>query len=239
MGPRQVGKTTLAHQVSTQVPSFYLDLESPEDFQKMVEPLLYLRQHQDSLLILDEIQRIPGLFPVLRGLIDERRRKGLKHGHFLLLGSPSLDLTKQSSESLAGRISELELSPFTALEIVRAPKDMTSLWVKGGFPESYLQQDLQHSFQWRQDFLKSYREREIPLLGFRFPQETLRRFWTMLAHMQGSIFNSSQLSSSLGVSNQTISRYFDLFIDLFLARRLQPYHGNINKRLVRSPKVYI
>lgn len=239
LGPRQVGKTTLAHQVSEVQNSVYLDLESPEDLQKLSDPLLYLRTHESDLVILDEIQRIPDLFLTLRGLIDERRRKGRAAGHFLLLGSASLELLKQSSESLAGRIAQLELTPFTVFEAAKDDKDFMKLWLRGGFPNSFLEKNDLFSFEWRRDFIKSYLERDIPQLGPKIPSETLRRFWTMLAHVQGSLLNASQLARSLGVSVQTITRYIDLLVDLLLVRRLQPFHVNIGKRLVKSPKVYI
>lgn len=239
LGPRQVGKTTLAHQVSQTRDSIYLDLESSEDLQKLKDPLLYLRKHESRLVILNEIQRVPDLFLALRGLIDERRRKGHPAGHFLLLGSASLDLLKQSSESLAGRITQLELTPLTALEVESWDKDFMQLWLKGGFPKSFLEEDDALSFEWRYDFIKSYLERDIPQLGPRIPAETLKRLWTMLAHLQGSLLNASQLAKNLMVSVQTVTRYIDLFVDLLLVRRLQPYHANVGKRLVKSPKVYI
>lgn len=239
LGPRQVGKTTLAHQISEGKKSIYIDLESPEDLQKLTDPLLYLRRYESYLVILDEIQRVPDLFLSLRGLIDERRRQGNPVGHFLLLGSASLDLLKQSSESLAGRIAQLELTPFTMLETSKNDHDLMNLWLKGGFPNSFLEENNLFSFDWRRDFIKSYLERDIPQLGPRIPSETLRRFWTMLAHVQGTLLNASQLAMSLGVSVQTVTRYIDLLVDLLLVRRLQPFHVNIGKRLVKSPKVYI
>jgi predicted AAA+ superfamily ATPase len=239
LGPRQVGKTTLARQVGEEKPSIYLDLESPEDLQKLSDPLLYLRSHASNLVILDEIQRLPDLFLSLRGIIDERRHKGNPSGHFLLLGSASLDLLKQSSESLAGRIAQLELTPFTALEVAHYGKDFMRLWLKGGFPNSFLEENDSFSFEWRRDFIKSYLERDIPQLGPRIPSETLRRFWTMLAHVQSGLLNASQLAANLGISVQSIIRYIDLLVDLLLVRRLQPYHTNYGKRLVKSPKVFI
>ncbi|MBL9028954.1 MAG: ATP-binding protein [Caedimonas sp.] len=239
LGPRQVGKTTLAHQISETQNSIYLDLESPEDLQKLSDPLLYLRSHESRLVILDEIQRVPNLFLSLRGIIDERRRKDRLSGHFLLLGSASLDLLKQSSESLAGRVAQLEMTPFTVLEVAQNSEDFMNLWVKGGFPNSFLETNDLFSFEWRQDFIKTYLERDIPQLGPKIPSETLRRFWTMLAHVQCSILNASQLAKGLGVSVQTITRYIDLLVDLLLVRRLQSFHGNVGKRLVKSPKIYI
>lgn len=239
LGPRQVGKTTLAHQVSETKPSVYLDLESPADLQKLSDPLLFLKAHEKHLVILDEIQRVPDLFSVLRGLIDERRRQGDLVCHFLLLGSASLDLLKQSSESLAGRIAQLELSPFTAMEVASYGRDYTRLWLRGGFPNSFLEEKDTHSFDWRLDFMRSYLERDIPLLGPRIPAETLRRFWTMLAYVQGSCLNASTLAKNIGVSAQTIARYVDLLVDLLLVRKLAPFHASLSKRLVKSPKVYI
>ena len=239
VGPRQVGKTTLALQVAQGLSAIYLDLESPLDLHKLEEPLFYLKSHEDKLVILDEIQQKPELFKALRGLIDERRYRGHKAGHFLLLGSASLDLLRQSSETLAGRIAELELTPITALEINNTGIPLNNLWIRGGFPESLLAKTDADSFEWRLDFIKSYLERDIPQLGPRIPTETLRRFWTMLAHLQGSIANFSQIGSSIGLSGQSITRYVDLLVDLLLVRRLAPYHANIKKRLIKSPKIYV
>ncbi|MBT4879898.1 MAG: ATP-binding protein [Alphaproteobacteria bacterium] len=236
VGPRQVGKTTLALEVCKGLSSIYVDLESFEDLQKLDDPLLFLNANKDNLVILDEIQRTPELFMTLRGIIDAGRREGKKYGHFLLLGSASLDLIKQSSESLAGRISQLELTPFTALEI-SGTNDQ--LWLRGGFPESFLARNDSESYKWRLDFISTYLERDIPQLGPRIPAETLRRLWTMLAHVQGTTLNVSTIGTSLGISGQTVTRYIDLLVDLLLLKRLQPYHGNMKKRLVRSPKIYI
>ncbi len=190
-------------------------------------------------MILDEIQRTPHLFETLRGLIDEGRRNGRRVGQFLLLGSASLDLLRQSSESLAGRVRLLELTPLDVLEIDQNAAALDRLWLRGGFPESYLGADDVDSFEWRLDFIGSYLEREIPQFGPRIPAETLRRFWTMLAHGQGGLLNASQLGSGLGVKGQTASGYADLLVDLLLVRRLQPYFVNVGKRLVKSPKLYI
>jgi len=238
LGPRQVGKTTLALEVSRTQPSVYLDLESPSDRNRFSDPELYLESHQDKLVILDEIHRFPELFEILRGLIDRGRRQGRKTGRFLLLGSASMELLRQSGESLAGRVSYIELPPLNLLEI--RPQDMSeeALWVRGGFPESYLAADEAMSFSWRLDFLRTYLERDIPQFGSRIPAETLRRFWTMLAHTQGGLFNASKLASGLRVKGQTVTRYADLLVDLLLVRRLTPYHANTHKRLVKSPKVY-
>lgn len=237
LGPRQVGKTTLASAVEEIIPSIYLDLESPEDRSKLNDPLSYLRSHEDKLVILDEVQRMPEIFQVLRGLIDEGRKRQLKATRFLLLGSASIDLLKQSGETLAGRISYLELSGLNLKECGETEKN--KLWVRGGFPDSYLASDDQVSVIWRENFIKTYLERDIPQLGPRIPAETLRRFWVMLAHNQGSLLNAAQLARNLAVDGKTIARYLDLMIDLLLVRRLQPWHSNAGKRLVRSPKVYV
>lgn len=237
LGPRQVGKTTLAHQVAEGLPSLYLDMESPSDLAKLQDPVGYLSGHLDKLVILDEIQRVPDLFPVLRGLIDKARLKGDGNGRYLILGSASIDLLKQSSESLAGRIQYLELNGLTPLEL--EPTEQDSLWLRGGFPRSALAKTDALSAEWREDFIRTYLERDIPQLGPRVPSTTLRRFWTMLAHQQGSNLNAAKLASGLGVSSVTIFRYVDLLVDLLLARRLQPWYANTGKRLVKSPKVYV
>lgn len=237
LGPRQVGKTTLALEIGQRYNALYLDLESEQDRSKLAQPELYLSDHQDRLVILDEVHRSPGLFPVLRGLIDQGRRAGRKSGQYLLLGSASLDLLKQSGETLAGRIAYLELTPFNVLETPSLPAD--DLWVRGGFPESLLASDATRSLRWRQDFIRTYLERDIPQFGPRIAAETLRRFWTMLAHHQGGLLNTAQFARNLGVDVKTASGYFDLLVDLMLVRRLLPWHANLGKRLVKSPKVYV
>ena len=237
LGPRQVGKTTLAHHVSEVLPSIYLDMESPADLAKLQDPLSYLSGHLDKLVILDEIHRAPDLFPVLRGLIDRARMKGAGNGRYLILGSASIDLLKQSSESLAGRIQYLELTGVTPLEVESIELD--TLWLRGGFPRSVLAETNEVSVDWREDFIRTYLERDIPQLGPRVPATTLRRFWTMLAHQQGSNLNAAKLASGLDVSSVTIFRYVDLLVDLLLLRRLHPWHANPGKRLVKSPKVYV
>lgn len=237
LGPRQAGKTTLALEVAESRPSVYLDLESPADRAKLAEPELYLAQHQDELVVLDEIQRTPQLFPVLRGLVDAGRRRGRGRGRFLVLGSASIDLLKQSSESLAGRIRHLELAPLDAGEVGRRRLD--ALWLRGGFPESLLAGSDGASMRWRTDFIRTYLERDIPQLGPRIPAETLRRFWTMLAHQQGGLLNAAALARALAVDGKTVASYLDLLVDLLLVRRLTPWHGNVRKRLVKSPKVYV
>ncbi len=237
LGPRQCGKTTLAWALNPQQPALYLDLESEQDRAKLAEPELYLAAHQDKLVILDEIHRAPGLFPVLRGLIDAARRAGRKSGLFLLLGSASLDLLKQSGETLAGRIAYLELGPFNCLENTGQAQD--ALWLRGGFPESLLAPNDRISLRWRQDFIRSYLERDIPLLGPRIAAESLRRLWQMLAFHQGGLLNVAQFARNLGVDAKTAGSYIDLLVDLLLVRRLPPWHANIGKRLVKSPKIYV
>lgn len=237
LGPRQVGKTTLALEIGQRYNALYLDLESEHDRAKLAQPELYLADHQDRLVILDEVHRAPGLFPVLRGLIDQGRRAGRKSGQYLLLGSASLDLLKQSGETLAGRIAYLELTPFTVLETRSSLAD--DLWVRGGFPESLLASDVTRSLRWRQDFIRTYLERDIPQFGSRIAAETLRRFWGMLAHQQGGLLNTAQFARNLGVDVKTVGGYLDLLVDLLLVRRLSPWHTNLGKRLVKSPKVYV
>jgi uncharacterized protein len=237
LGPRQAGKTTLALEVAAARPAVYLDLESEADRAKLSEPELYLAQHEDKLVILDEIQRTPQLFRSLRGLIDAGRRRGRGNGRFLVLGSASIDLLKQSSESLAGRIRYLELAPLDAAEVGRDRLD--SLWLRGGFPESLLAASDAASLRWRADFIRTYLERDIPQLGPRIPAETLRRLWTMVAHQQGGLLNAAALARALAVDGKTVAAYLDLLVDLLLVRRLAPWHGNVRKRLVKSPKVYV
>jgi predicted AAA+ superfamily ATPase len=218
-------------------PSVYLDLESEADRAKLTDAERYLAQHEDKLVILDEIQRTPQLFQSLRGLIDAGRRRGRGKGRFLVLGSASIDLLRQSSESLAGRIRYLELNPLDAGEVGRTR--LNALWLRGGFPESLLARSDATSLRWRTDFIRTYLERDIPQLGPRIPAETLRRFWTMLAHQQGSVLNAAALARSLAVDGKTVAAYLDLLVDLLLVRRLVPWHGNVRKRLVKSPKVYV
>jgi len=237
LGPRQVGKTTIAHEIGDARPSIYLDLESSSDRAKLSDPETYLAAHEDELVILDEVHRAPELFQQLRGVIDRGRRRGKTAGRFLLLGSASVDLLQQSGETLAGRISYLELSPFDALEAPVGSLDM--LWARGGFPSSFLAQSDATSFRWRQDFIGTYLERDIPQFGPRIPAETLRRLWTMLAHNQGELLNAANLARALSVDGKTVALYLDLLVDLLLVRRLPPWHRNEGKRLVRSPKVYV
>jgi predicted AAA+ superfamily ATPase len=237
IGPRQSGKTTLALAVGVPRDAVYLDLESESDRGKLAEPEAYLSTHLDRLVIIDEIHRAPGLFPVLRGLIDRSRRTGRKAGQYLLLGSASLDLLRQSGETLAGRIAYLELSPLDALETLDLPLD--DLWLRGGFPESLLARDDADSLRWRQDFIRTYLERDIPQFGPRLPAETLRRLWAMLAHNQGGMLNSALLARNLGLDVKTVNSYLDLLVDLLLVRRLPPWHANLGKRLVKAPRIFV
>ena len=237
LGPRQVGKTTLAHEVAERVDSVYLDLESPADRAKLADPTLYLADHENRLVVLDEVHRVPDLFQSLRGLIDRGRRQGRRAGRFLLLGSASMDLLRQSGETLAGRIAYLELNPFDILEV--PSNDHDKLWVRGGFPDSFLAANDGRSMDWRENFIRTYLERDVPQLGPRIPAETLRRFWVMLAHTQGGLLNAAALARGLGVDGKTIAKYLDLMVDLLLVRRLMPWHRNVGKRLVKSPKVYV
>jgi uncharacterized protein len=239
LGARQVGKTTLARQLGEARPegSVYLDLERPSDAQKLTNPEAYLALHRDKLVILDEVQHHPGLFAVLRSLIDEGRRNGKAQGRFLLLGSASGELLRQSAESLAGRVAYLELPPLQALELdVSAQND---LWLRGGFPLSVLAASETKSLSWRQNLISTYLERDLPSYGARLPAQTLRRLWTMLAHHQGALLDVSQLAKSLMIDTKTLNRYLDMLIDLMLVRRLLPWHSNLGKRLVKSPKLYV
>ena len=239
IGPRQAGKTTLALALGKQLGALYMDLESERDRAKLAEPELYLADHLGRLVILDEIHRAPGLFPMLRGLIDRARREKKVHGLFLLLGSASLELLKQSGETLAGRVSYLELDPLDALETAGGKTELDRLWLRGGFPESFLAPSEARSLRWRQDFIRTYLERDIPQFGPRISAETLRRFWAMLAHNQAGLLNTAQLARNLGVDAKTAAAYIDLLCELLLVRRLPSWHANLGKRLVKSPKVFV
>ncbi|RLE24171.1 MAG: ATPase [Acidobacteria bacterium] len=240
LGPRQCGKSTLAKKLISYFTSkIYLDLEKPSDLQKLEDPEFFLGLHSDKLVCLDEIQLKPDIFPVLRALIDENR----KNGRFLILGSASRGLIKQSSESLAGRICYIELTPFFYKELqenkFQQSNFITDFWNRGGFPDSLAASSDKSSFVWRENFIRTFLERDIPQLGFHIPARTLQRLWTMLAHNQGQLLNSSKLGESLGVSHTTIRKYIDLLSQTFMVRILEPYEVNIKKRLIKSPKVYI
>ena len=237
LGPRQCGKTTLAGQiVKEQKRSVYLDLENPSDLAKLDDPLAFFDLHKDDLVCLDEIQRIPDLFVTLRSIIDKRGR----NAQFLILGSAGRDLIRQSSESLAGRIAYLSLTPFLFSEVETARKDeIRRIWLRGGFPRSYLATNIDVSFEWRQDFIRTFLERDIGMLGFRMPPARVGRFWKMCAHSHGSLLNATKLADSLGVSSHTIRSYVDLLSHTFMVRLLLPDTPNLKKRLVKSPKIYI
>lgn len=239
VGPRQVGKTTLALELAREIDGIYLDLEDRADRAKLDEPALYLEHFSDRLVILDEIHRLPQLFQDLRGIIDRGRRQDLGIGRFLMLGSASLDLLRQSGESLAGRVAHVEMGPLDLLEVGERSGSLERLWLRGGFPDSFLAESDEVSHRRRRDFIRTYLERDVPLFGPRLPAETLERLWTMLAHTQGALMNASELSRGLGISPQTVTRYIDLLVDLLLVRRLPPWHGNVGKRLVKSPRLYI
>jgi uncharacterized protein len=237
LGPRQVGKTTLARAIADARASVYLDLESAQDREKLADPEFYLAPLADKLVVIDEVHRMPGLFETLRGLIDTGRRRGKTAGRFLLLGSASMELLRQSGESLAGRIAYLELGPLDVVDADGA--DAQSLWLRGGFPDSFLAVDERHSVRWRSNFIRSYLERDIPSLAPRMPTETVRRIWSMLAHSQSALFNASNFAKALAVDGKTVAKHLDLLVDLLLVRRLPPMHSNLGKRIVKSPKVYV
>jgi uncharacterized protein len=239
IGPRQVGKTTLAHEIAGDSDALYLDLEARADRDKLADPALFLREYEDRLVILDEIHRVPELFRELRGLIDQGRRRGKRTRRFLILGSASIDLLRQSGETLAGRIEYVELSPLDVLEVASDPRTRVELWVRGGFPDSFLARSDADSLAYRQNFIRTYLERDVPQFGRRIPAETLERLWTMLAHSQGTLLNASRLASGLSISAPTVTSYVDLMVDLLLVRRLRPFHANTGKRLVKSPKIYV
>lgn len=248
LGPRQAGKTTLALLLAERQPSLYLDLQLDSDRAKLDDPAPYLTEHNEKLIILDEIHRTPELFSTLRTIIDINRRNGKRNAQFLILGSASPDLLRQSGESLAGRLAYTELSGIDLIEACQTLSDeqhqhqtsmMNSLWLRGGFPDSFLATSDQNSQRWRQDFITTYLQRDIPDLGPAIASETMRRFWTMLAHLSGGLLNRSTLARSLDVNATTVSRYLDLMVDLLLVRQLQPWHSNSGKRLIKSPKVYL
>ncbi|PRD46933.1 ATP-binding protein [Sphingobacterium haloxyli] len=244
LGPRQAGKTTLALQLTRELPKehVYLDLELDSDLAKLNDAESYLRRYEGKLLIIDEVQRRPELFRILRGLVDIRKRAGEKSGQFLLLGSASRDLLQQSSETLAGRIRYLELSPFNAHEIYKDDPlgfNMDKLWFRGGFPDSYLAMTDDESWNWRNDFISTYVERDIPLMGPQVSATRMKRFWSMLAHYHGQQVVFTELAKSLEVSHTTIRSYLDILTDFYMVRQVQPWSGNTKKRLVKSPKIYL
>ncbi len=231
LGSRQVGKSTLAKRIIANISSsLYLDLEDPRDLNKLNDPLAFLEANKDHLICIDEVQRLPEVFQIFRTYLDQNNRPG----QLLLLGSASKELIRQSSESLAGRISYIEISPFVATEV----SDLKRLWLQGGYPDSYLN-GTELSFDWRINYIRTFLEMDIPALGIKIPAETLKRFWSMLAHLNGSLLNSAKLASSMGVSAPTIKKYLDILEGTFVIRQLKPFHTNTKKRLIKSPKIYI
>lgn len=234
LGPRQCGKTTLAKQYASQklgkssAGLHHFDLEDPDDLAKLDAPKLAL-QDLTGLIVIDEIQRRPELFPLLRVLVDQHKKR-----HFLILGSASRDLIKQSSETLAGRIRYIEVMPFSYGEVGHLNK----LWLRGGFPGSFLAKNDRDSADWRGAYITTFLERDIPNLGIQIPARTLRRFWMMLAHYHGGLFNASEIGASLGVAHTTARHYLDILTGTFMVRELTPWIENINKRQIKSPKIY-
>lgn len=237
LGPRQCGKSTLVKMLFQNSKNFlYLDLQNLDDLNKLNEPTMFFQSNQDATICLDEIQLVPNLFSILRSEIDRNRRPG----RFILLGSASQDLLQITSESLAGRVGLIELTPFTIEEVARTENfDMNAYWLRGGYPDSFLAESEQGSGLWRENFIRTYVERDIPRLGIQIPALQLRRLLTMCAHNQGQLFNSSKLAESLGVTYPTVRRYIDLMEQTFIVRSLPPFERNIKKRLVKSPKIYL
>jgi len=245
LGPRQVGKTTLAFEISSDLQekgTSYLDLELDSDMNKLQDSESYLKRFENVLLIIDEVQRKPDLFPNLRGLVDLRRRAGEKAGQFLLLGSASRDLIQLSSETLAGRIRYIELTPLNVIELFNEDKlgfNVEKLWFRGGFPGSFLASDEEESWEWLNDFISTYVERDIPMMGPQIPANRLKKFWQMVSHFHGQQIVYSDLAKSLEVSHTTVKSYLDILTDFYMIRQLQPWAGNTKKRLVKSPKIYL
>ena len=239
LGARQIGKTTLAQRIAENQDSIYLDLENAEDIIKLRDPKTFLDAHSDKLVILDEIQCAPDLFKTLRGLIDKNRQTGRDAAQFLLLGSASMDLLRQSSESLAGRISYIEMTGLNILEAGTSKNAIQNLWQRGGYPNSFLADDDEMAMERLEDLIKTYLERDIPQLGFKISAARLRRLWTMFAHTQGEAVNYSKLATNLEIDAKTAAKYIDILTDLFLVRRIEPWHANVKKRLVKSPRYYV
>ncbi len=234
LGPRQCGKTTLAKKIISGRNAVYLDLQKRSDLNKLNEPEIFLEQHRDELICLDEIQLKPDFFSYLRSEIDEKRR----NGRFLILGSASRDLIRQSSESLAGRISYLDLTPFLYNE-VKSQTGWQDILLRGGFPASLLAPDVQESFEWRQDFIRSFLERDIPSLGHAIPASVMDRLWRILAHYHGKTINYSKIASAMDISQQTLKKYISILRHTYMIRLLEPWESNTKKRMIKSPKLYI
>ncbi|HKZ54151.1 MAG TPA: ATP-binding protein [Anaerolineales bacterium] len=232
IGPRQSGKTTLACQFLPSDSPAYFDLEDPRSLARLAEPLTALAPLTGTVVI-DEVQRRPDLFPVLRVLADRRPLAA----RFLILGSAAPDLLRQASETLAGRLETITLPGFGLDEV--GSGSLRRLWQRGGFPRAYLARTLEDSFVWRQQFIQTFLERDLPQIGITIPAQTLLRFWTMVAHYHGGVWNAAETARSLGLGATTVGRYLDLFDGLFVVRQLQPWHENLRKRQVKSPKVYI
>jgi uncharacterized protein len=237
LGPRQSGKSTLVKTLATNWgDSIYLDLQNDTDLNKLDQPTYFFQSNDDKIICLDEIQLVPQLFSVLRSVVDSNRQ----NGKFILLGSASRDLIQQTSESLAGRLGMVYLSPFTLNELNNLDGfSLNTFWLRGGFPNSYLAENDASSKIWRDNFVKTFVERDIPQLGFQIPALQLKRLLTMCAHNQGQILNYSKLGESLGLTHPTIKRYIDLLEQTFILRTLPPYEVNVKKRLVKSPKVFV
>jgi predicted AAA+ superfamily ATPase len=244
LGPRQVGKTTLSLAVlpALKKAAIYLDLELEADLRKLDDAAYFLAQFKDKLVVIDEVQRKPDLFTTLRSMVDQRKQSGERTGHFLLLGSASKTIVQASSESLAGRIRYIELTPFHALELANNEASAYHIdkhWFRGGFPDSYCAENDLESWNWRSDFVQTYLEKDIPSMGFGIAATQLRRFWTMLAHFHGQQIVLSALARSLDISHTSVRTYLDLLTDFYMVRQLKPWSGNLKKRLVKSPKIYI
>lgn len=235
LGPRQCGKTTAAKMLLNNNPDFmYLDLENQEDIRQLSDPQAFFRLYRDRLICIDEIQRYPELFPAMRSEVDTTER----NGRFLVLGSASPDLLRQTSETLAGRVRYIEMTPFLLDEVGGGEDTLRKLWLRGGYPRSFLAADEESSFEWREDFIRTFLERDIPGLGFRVPHSNMRRFWTMLTHCNAQVLNRSKLGESIGVSHHTVQHHLDVLRDSYMVRILEPLEVNVRKRLVKSPKVY-
>ena len=235
LGARQVGKTTLARIIASQYPqSLYLDLESAQAQARLTQASEFLQANRHRLVVLDEIQNVPALFSQMRGEIDADRR----HGRFLILGSASFELLKQS-QSLAGRLALVDMAPLLLIEVYSQFSDVQALWLRGGFPGSYLARSSNASWAWRDAFVRHFLSSDLPALGINVPPELMRRFWRMVAHLQGQLFNASSIAASLGVSAPTVARYLDHLTATLMVRRLEPYYANLGKRLVKSPKMYV